>query len=303
MIETLQQVSDALAGVVEAAGRSVVRVEGRRGTPASGVAFADGVVVTAHHVLEWNEEVTIGLPDGSTAEAQVAGRDAGTDLAALRLKGAALLPPPWSEPDGLRAGHLAVAVSRPGSRLRAGLGIVSTRGEGWRTHAGGRLDHDIRIDHPLHPGFSGGLLVDAGGRALGMNTAGLVRGTGVVVPVATLRRVVGALLAHGQVRRGFLGLGLQPVRLLAPLEAVAGQPSALVVVGIEAGSPADRAGVLLGDLLLAFDGEPLRHPADLLPLLEEDRIGRQAVLRLLRGGENRELRLGIAPRADAEARR
>jgi S1-C subfamily serine protease len=301
-VETLSQVSDRLADLVEAAGPSVVRVEGRRGTPASGVIFADGVVATAHHVLEWDEDVTVGLPDGSIVEAQLAGRDPGTDLAVLRLKAPGLVPAPWAEPDDLRAGHLVVAVSRPGSRVRAGLGMVSSRGGAWRTHGGGRLEHDIRVDVSLHPGFSGSLLVDTHGRALGLNTAGLARGVGVVVPAATLRRVAGALLSHGHVRRGYLGVGLQPVRLPAAFESATGQAAALVVVGLEPGSPAERAGVLLGDLFLALDGQALRHPADLLPLLEEDRIGAEAVLRVLRAGESREVRVTIGVRGEGEAR-
>jgi serine protease DegQ len=300
--ESLSQMSDRLADLVEAAGAGVVRVEGRRGTPASGVVFADGVVVTAHHVLEWDEDITVGLPDGGTAEAQLAGRDAGTDLAVLRVKAAGLKPPQWSEPDGLRAGHLVVAVSRPGSRVRAGLGMVSGRGGAWRTHGGGRLEHDIRVDVSLHPGFSGGLVVDARGRALGMSTAGLARGVAVVVPAATLQRVGGAVLAHGHVRRGYLGVGLQPVRLPAAFESAAGQAAGLLVVGVEAGSPAERAGVLLGDLVLALDGQPLRHPADLLPLLEEDRIGTAGALRLLRAGEVRDLQVTVGARGEGQAR-
>jgi S1-C subfamily serine protease len=302
MAITLREISDQLADVVEGASRSVVRVEGRRGAPASGVAFAEDVVVTAHHVLEWDEDLAVGLPDGSVAEAQVLGRDAGTDLAALRVKGAALAPRGWSEPDGVRVGHLVLALSRPGSRLRASLGIVSSKGGAWRTHAGGRLDHDIRVDLALHPGFSGSLVVDGDGRALGLNTAGLARGVGVVVPSATVKRVVGALLAHGHVRRGFLGVGLQPVPLPPTLEAVAGQPAGLVVVGVESGGPAERAGLVLGDVLIALDGQGLRHPADLLPHLEEERIGAEAVLRLLRGGESRELRVTIGVRGAGEKR-
>src|SRR5262245_23565731 len=114
MADVLHGISDRLADVVEGAGRSVVRVEGRRGAPASGVAFAEDVVVTAHHVLEWDEDLAVGLPDGSAAEAHVIGRDSGTDLAALRVKGPALAPPAWSDPAGTRVGHLVLGLSRPG---------------------------------------------------------------------------------------------------------------------------------------------------------------------------------------------
>ncbi|HEY6104535.1 MAG TPA: PDZ domain-containing protein, partial [Anaeromyxobacteraceae bacterium] len=143
---------------------------------------------------------------------------------------------------------------------------------------------------------SGALVLDLAGRAVGMATAGLVRGTALVIPLPTLRRVVGQLLAHGQVRRGFLGVATVPVRLPASLEKSAGQAAALLVTTVEEGSPAARGGVLLGDALLAFGGTPLLHPGDLLPLLEEERVGQAVALRLLRAGEVREVAVTVGAR-------
>ena len=289
--------SSDLAGIVESGGASVVRVESSR-TPGSGVAWsADGVIVAASHSVEGEEGIEVGLPDGAVVPATLVGRDPTTDLAALRVPMGGLAVPAWADPAGIRVGHLVLALSRPGRSVRASLGIVSVRGEAWRTPTGGRLDHYLQTDLARHPGFSGGLLVGVGGEALGLNTAGLLRGAALAVSAPTLRRVVEALLAHGHVRRGFLGIGTYPVRLPEPLEKEAGQPVALMLVSIEPGSPADKAGLRLGDALLTFAGQALRHPSDLLGLLDAERIGAEVTVRLLRAGELREVGLAVGARS------
>ncbi len=301
--ESWTDLSERLSALAEDGGRSVVRVEARR-APASGVVWSpDGVVVTAHHNVEWDEDIEVGLADGRSVRAELRGRDPSTDLAVLRLQAPGLAAPAWTEPDGLKPGHLLLSLSRPGRALRVGLAPLARVAEGWRTHAGGKLDRYLEADFPLHPGFSGALVLDLAGRAVGMATAGLSRGAALVVPLPTLRRVVGQLLAHGQVRRGFLGVATVPVRLPASLEKVAGQAAALLVTAVEEGSPAARGGLHLGDTLLAFGGTPLAHPGDLLPLLEEERIGQVVALRLVRAGEVRELALTVGARERApEAR-
>jgi S1-C subfamily serine protease len=293
MGDVLRDLSDGLAAMVERAGPGVVRVEGRRRGPSSGVVWSEGVIVTTSHVLDWDEGIEIGLPDGRTTKANVVGRDPGTDLAALKVEAGGLTPAPWREPDGLKAGHLVVSLSRPGQRVRAGLGMVTVRGDGWWTPNGGRLDADVRVDIGLHPGFSGSLLVDASGAAVGLNTAGLVRATPTLVPTATIRRVVGALLTHGHLRRGFLGIGTQGVRLPADLAQSLGQPEALLIVNVLPNTPAAKAGLLLGDALVSLDGHPLRQPGDLLPLLDEERIGREAVVKIVRAGRREEVRVTV----------
>ncbi len=288
--------SERLADLAEDAGRSVVRVEARR-APASGVVWSpDGVVVTANHNVEWDEHVEVGLADGRNPRADLVGRDPSTDLAVLRLDASGLPAPAWAEPDSLRAGHLVLSVSRPGRALRVGLAPLARAAGDWRAPAGGRLDRYLEADLPLHPGFSGALVLDLAGRAIGLATAGLARGTALVVPLPTLRRVVGQILAHGQVRRGFLGVATVPVRLPPSLEKQAGQAGALLVSAVEEQSPAARGGLLLGDALLAFGGTPLSHPGDLLPLLEEERIGQPVALRLLRAGEVREVAVTVGVR-------
>jgi S1-C subfamily serine protease len=294
------QFSESLAGAVEKAAAGVVRLNGRRRRPASGVIWSSGVVVTTHHVLEWEEDIAVGFPDGSTSTASVIGRDPSTDLAALRVAGPTPEPTEWGDAGEVKTGHLVLSLSRPGQPIRASLGMVGAVGDEWRTPMGGRIDTEIQTDLGIHTGFSGSALVDLRGRVIGVNTAGIYRATANVIPTATVRRVVDALLAHGQVRRGYLGIGTQPVRLPRELAEKLGQPSGLLIVSVEPGSPADQAGLVLGDSILAFAGTPLRHPAELLPLLEEERIGKEATLSILRAGEVREVRVTVGARNGKE---
>jgi S1-C subfamily serine protease len=293
MTEVLNEISNALATVVENAERSVVRVAGRRRGGSTGVVWSEGVVVTASHVIEWDEDIELGLPDGGSARAALVGRDLGTDLAVLKMDSGSPAPAPWREPDGLRAGNLVLSLSRPGQRVRARLGMVIVRGDAWWTPAGGRIEADVRLDLALHPGFSGSLVADAAGTALGIATAGIVRGTPTLVPAITLRRVVDAILAHGRVRRGFLGIGTQPVRLPANWASTLAQPAALLIVSVQPKTPAAQASLMLGDVLVSCDGDPVRHPGDLLPHLDAERIGQETVLKILRAGRLEEVRITV----------
>jgi len=285
MSDIASDLSGRLAAIVEKAAPSVVRVEGRRRAASSGVVFGADTVVAAHHNLEWDEGIRVGLADGATVAAALVGRDPTTDLALLRVQASDLVAPAWTGPEDVKVGHLVVGVSRPDRGVRAGLGIVSAAGDAWRTPAGGRVDRYIETDLVLHAGFSGGLVADASGKAIGLKTAGLLRGAALVVPAPTLRRVAEALAAHGQVRRGFLGVGTMPVRLGEEQEKALGQPAALLVTSVQPGTAAAQAGVLLGDALLAFDGHVLNRPGDLFARLDEDAIGRGVTLRLLRAGQ------------------
>jgi S1-C subfamily serine protease len=290
------QFSESLAGVVDKAAAGVVRINGRRRRPSSAVVWSNGVLVTTHHVLEWEEDIEVGLPDGNTTTASVVGRDPSTDLAALRVAGTAPEPPEWGDAREVMPGHLVMSLSRPGRKIRASLGLVDTAGDSWRTPMGGRIDTEIRTDLGIHTGFSGSALVDMRGRVIGVNTAGIYRATASVIPTATVRRVVDALLSHGQVRRGYLGISTQPVRIPRELAESLGQPSGLLVVAVEPGSPASQAGLVLGDTLLSFAGTPLRHPGELMPLLDEETIGKESTLSILRAGEVREVHVTVGAR-------
>jgi S1-C subfamily serine protease len=272
-------------------------VEARR-LPSSGVVWsAEGVIVTAHHAVERDEGIEVGLADGRSAAASLVGRDPTTDVAVLRAEASGLAAPAWGDPGAVRVGNLVLALSRPGRSVRANLGIVSVRGDSWRTPAGGRVDSYLQTDVARHPGFSGGLLLGVDGQGLGLNTSGLLRGLSLAVPAPTLARVVESILAHGRVRRGYLGLGTYAVRLPSGLEKQLGQASALMIVSVEPDSPAARAGLHMGDVLVSFDGHPVRHPLDLPPLLDGERIGAEVAARILRAGDARDVRITIGARA------
>lgn len=296
----LEDLSEKLAALVEANAPSVVRVEARRGAPSSGVVFGEGLVFTAQHCVEDDVARLHTGDDEEERAAKVVGVDPSTDLALLKVEGQGLRPPAWSPIGGLKVGHLALALARPGRTARAALSSVGALSAGpWRAPGGGRLERFLQLDRALSPGFSGGLLVDAAGRALGMNTAGLLRGASLAVPFATLQRVAGALLSRGAVQRAFLGIGSYPVQLPPALAQEAGQESALLAVSVQPGGPADRAGILLGDVLLAVRGQKVRHMEDLYEVLDEEQVGKEVDAKVARAGQVRELRVTLGARSAA----
>ena len=298
MTQVLQGLSNDLATVVQTAGTGVVRVEARRRLPASGIIWsADGLIVTAHHVVERDEGISVGLPDGRSVPATLVGRDPSTDLAVLRAEATGLTPPSWAEPDTLRVGHLALALGRPGKTVRATLGVIGALGESWVTPTGGRVEPYLQTDVVMYPGFSGGPLVDASGSVVGVNTSALLRGISLAIPTPTVRRVAEALLAHGAVQRGYLGVVAQPARLPEPLAQRLGQETGLLVVSVEAESPADGAGILMGDTLVSLNGQALRHLDDLLVILSAAQVGAAVPVTAIRGGQTQELTVTIGQRA------
>jgi len=295
-MSVLADLSADLAKTVEAVGPSVVRIEARRRLPASGILWGDDVIVTASHVVQREENITVGLADGSTAGAALVGRDPATDVAVLRGPASGRTPAERAGADGLRVGHLVLALARPGRTVRATLGIVSALGESWRTPEGSEVDRYLQTDAPLHPGFSGGPLVDGAGRILGLNTAGVLRGVSLTIPVATLQRVTESLLTHGRVRRGYLGIGAQPVPLRGLAAPTTGAPVGLLLISIEPGSPAERAGLFVGDILVSFDGQPVGGVDALMALLGAERIGRPVPVRLVRGGQTQDITVEVGER-------
>jgi serine protease DegQ len=289
--------SQSIAAVVAAASPYAAQVNGGRRLSASGTVFAsDGVVVAASHNVERDEDLIVGLEGAGRLPATLVGRDEATDLAVLRVAASGLPAPSWSDLAGLAVGQLAVLVGRPGRQVRAALAMISDIRDSWRSPAGAKLERYVELDAARERGFSGSVVVDAAGQPLGIASSGLLRRRGLLVPGATLRRVVESVLAHGKVRRGFLGVGAYPVRLPAALEQRLGQPVGLILVGVQPDSPAAQAGLVLGDVLLAFDGHPLADLTQLHALLAEERIGQQATLRLLRGGEPRDVAVTVGAR-------
>jgi len=233
-MSALEHLSEALAAAVQSAGEGVVRVEGRRRIPSSGIVWsADGLVVTAHHTIDRRSEVQVGLPDGKATAAKVLGRDPATDLAVLRLSTAGGRVLKRIEEGQAKVGHLALALGRPGDSIQSTLGVVSALEGGWRSPLGGHIEHYLQSDVVMYPGFSGGPLIDAWGRVVGMNTSALLRGIALAIPVATIERVSQALVEHGRIRRGFLGVGVQPARLPQPMEDRSGQSTGLLVASVE----------------------------------------------------------------------
>lgn len=282
----LSALSDDLAGAVEHAARSVVAIHARRRIPSSGIAWRPGVIVTSNGTISREEEITLTLPAGGTAPATLAGRDATTDIAVLRTSDD-LRPADRGDAAALQVGKLVLALGRPGTSVTASLGVVSAVDGEWRTWPGGRIDRFIQLDIAVYDGFSGGALVEAGGLVLGMNTSRLARSLPLSIPGSTIDRVVDQVLATGGITRGYLGIASQPVGLpdgLRQKHALSGGVG-LVVIAVEPDAPAEKAGVMLGDILVALDGKSVSDPFELLAALGPERVGRALEVRVLRGGE------------------
>ncbi len=293
------QLSNQLADAVARAAAWTVRVQARRGPPASGIALADDLILTADHVVDPSLEgnISIGPPDGQEVAATLAGRDPATDLAVLRLaeKRLAAAQAAQGEP---RVGTLALMVARPGRDVAASLALVSGLGGAARTRRGGILERFIHVDGVMYPGFSGGPLIDTAGTVLGLSTSGLgFGGPSVAIPWSLARQIADTLVQHGRVARGYLGVGSQPVPLQgAALDATGGQERGLLVVHVAEGGPAAQAGFLQGDILFRLEDAAIENADDLQALLGPSRVGQSLKAGVLRGGEVRELVVTVGRR-------
>ncbi len=296
----LTALSEAMAEAVAKAGAATVMVNARRRFPASGIAFAADLVLTADHVVERDDDITIVLPDGSQLKATVAGRDPGSDLAVLRLErpAASAAEPAPQDP---RVGQLALSLGRPTEEgIQASLGIVSAIGGPVRTGRGGLLDRYLRTDATPYPGFSGGPLVDTAGRVIGVNTSGLARGASLAIPVGLAWQIADTLAKHGHVRRGFLGVRSQPVTIPSAQQKALGreQSSGLLLVGVEENSPAEAGGLLVGDIIVAISGQPVTDADQLLASLVGDVVGKPVPVQVLRGGQPTVIQVTIGERKE-----
>jgi len=279
--------SNALADAAERAGAATVLVNARRRMPASGVIYRPDLILTADHVVERDEDVSVLLPDGREEAVVVAGRDPGSDLAVLRLEEGGLSPAATAPAEG-RVAQLVLAIARPSaSGIQASLGIISAVGGPARTGRGGLLERYFHVDAIPYPGFSGGPLVDSAGQVVGLNTSGLARGSLVAIPAGVAWQVADTLAQFGHVRRGYLGVRSQRVDVQEAARAALGreQHTGLLIVGVEAGSPAAEGGLMVGDILVAMDGEPVREPDDLMARLAGGLVGRKVNVQVLRGGQ------------------
>lgn len=294
----LGALSDQFAKAIAQAGQSVVSVFGRHRFPSSGIQWRPGVIVTANHTIERDEELAILLPEGQTVPVVLVGRDPNTDLAVLRSE-ASFPVATIADASQVQVGHLVLAVGRAGDGdLSASMGVISAVGSTWLGRRGRRSESVFRPDLTFYPGFSGGALIDVSGQVIGLNTSGLSRRMDLTIPANRVEQVIDQLLATGRIPRGYLGVGMQPVRISPRLQQGLGlaQDGGVIVLSVESDSPADRSGLMVGDVLLKLDEGTVSDTSDVLALLTPDRIGRTIAVDLVRGGSKVQLTLTIGER-------
>ena len=292
-LDVFHALDSALASAVAAAAPSTVHVNrGPRSQGGTGIVWSDDLVVTSS--FHAPDKTTVGIPlaDGTLEEreAEVIGRDPGTDIAVLRVKGGGLKPAAFRDLDGLAVGNLALAVGRPGRSARASLRAIGVLGhEEFATPRGGTLDHYVESDRQIPRGFAGGPLIDADGAVIGLNTRTIVRGADLAVPTVTLRRVVDELVKHGGIRRGYLGVGAYPV-------AVPPSGRGALLASVEDGGPAATGGLFVGDILIELDGKPVTGPDTLRDVLS-DLADKTVKVSLIRAGQKLELDVLVGTRS------
>jgi serine protease DegQ len=284
----LSELSNQMADAIAAAAPSVVQVHGRR-RPASGVVYADDVVVTTMRAIGREDHIRVRRDDGGAFDAELAGWDPATSLAMLRVAGLGA-PPLAPATAAARVGNLALAVARSWSNAVTGsAGIVAVIGGPLQTGRRRSIHEVIRTTAPMHDGFAGGAVLDAAGGLTGIPTSLEIRGLRVIIPAGIAWKTAATVLEHGGLKRSYLGIAGQPVTLPEAQRPSDGRAAALLIVGITADSPAGRAGLIVGDVVLAFDGHPVESPEDLLDLLTGARIGQAVTLHVLRGGSARDV--------------
>ncbi|WP_127081766.1 S1C family serine protease [Dulcicalothrix desertica] len=295
----LLSLSQSLADTVERVEGAVVSVNvGRRFSP-SGIHWRNGIIVTSDESLHNSEEVTVTLNGGKTVPVKLLGRDASTDVAVFQIDSPDIPVANIGDAATLKVGHLVLgmALSREGN-IKAVMGNISVCSGAWKSMSGGNIDQFICPDITLYPGFAGGPLVDANGDVVGMNTSGR-RATALTIPSKTVNRVVDQLVVKGRIARGYLGVGMQPVRLPQNLQTalnITGD-GGVIVVNIENNAPAEQAGILLGDILITFNDARVKDTNDVLAYLNQSQYVNQTIsVQLVRGGELVNLTVTIGER-------
>ena len=285
------ELSDAMADAVEQAGKFTVLVEARRRFPASGILFAKDMILTADHVVERDEDIKVLLGDGMEFTARLAGRDPGTDLAVLKLDlsaGTASATPAELVKTPARVGEFVMAIGRPSKNgIEASFGTINAIGGPVRTGRGGMLERYIQTNVVSYPGFSGGPLINGEGQVFGINTSGFHSGGAITIPADVALNTAETLAKYGKIKRGYLGIRSQTVNIPAEGQQQLNrkQETGLLIVGLEADSPADRGGLMVGDILAGVAGAAIEHHDELFTRLSGDLVGKLTSLDILRGGK------------------
>ena len=292
------ELSEAMADAAERAGKSTVLVDARQKFPASGIAFAKDLILTADHVVERDEDIKVILADGAEITARVAGRDPGTDLAVLKLDQPLAVPAEVSK-SAARVGQFVLAIGRPSTKgIESSFGTINSIGGPVRTGRGSMLERYIKTDVVSYPGFSGGPLINGDGTIFGINTSGFGHGGALTIPADVAWKIAETLDKHGKIKRGYLGIRSQVVELPAEAKVTLNreQTSGLLLVGLESDSPAGKGGLMVGDILVGVAGEPVAHQDDLFARLSGDVVGQSTPIDVLRGGKLESIHVEIGER-------
>jgi len=299
MSKELVELSNTLAQATERAAARVVAVHTESRGSSSGVVWRSGVIVTAEHALRRDEEIEVTLPNGRVVPATLAGRDPSTDIAVLKCAEAASAMPKFGHEATLKLGSLTLVVGRTrASGPIAALGVVSLVAPDRRTWAGATLAPYIRLDIGLQPTAVGGAVIDPHGNVVGLATPRFARFGAIAVPASTVNKIADTLLKAGRIPRGYLGLGLQPLRLPDGLRESLqrNEKTAAIVLEVHPDGPAHKAGIVIGDILVSLAGRPVTRLEDVQSHLAGDAIGKSLLLKFVRGGSIQEGSIIVAER-------
>jgi S1-C subfamily serine protease len=293
---TLSAFSNELASIVDAAAPSVVQVHGHR-RAVSGLALPDDVIVTMVNALRREDDLRVRKHDGTTVAAELRGWDMASGIAVLTAAGLGAAPATPDADDAPRTGHIAVAIARSWSNaVTASVGTIAVIGGPLPTGRRRSIPQIIRTTARMHDGFAGGAFVATSGRVIGLATGSAIRGLGVILPAPIVWHAASEVLKHGRPRRGYLGVAGQPATLAARQREAAGRDYGLLLVGITADGPADKAGLLVGDILVDVAGQPVASAEDVQDLLTADRVGQSVPATILRGGAKETVTVAVAER-------
>jgi S1-C subfamily serine protease len=294
---SLDALSDRFADLCNGIAPRLVAIHGTRRRSSTGIIWRSGLVVTADEALEADDDILITRPDGNQVSASLVGRDPSTDIALLRTEEQPIADTPFADTSGLRVGHLVLAAGRHPEGVCAALGIVALAGSPWRSLRGGHIDRRLHLDLKLDARSEGGAALGSNGQVVGMTVLG-PRGRVLVIPSETIERVAQQLLAHGRIARGYLGLGLQPVRIDPTIADAAGlaELKGLIVISVDPDGPGQRAGIMQGDILVRWDADPLHSVRHVHTRLGPESVGQSFALGVLRAGTQISLTIEIAER-------